>query len=201
MLQLAADLRLLDEPAHDLGIALVRLQQHLDGQVAAQVDVAALEDRPHAAPGDLALELVPAQARAVLIGHLGRPRHDQRLAVVEQVAKLDVRGGPGPRSRVVSRLELEPASQATSRSVDEPAGLTSGRACGVLGQPPGQVHDLEVGPQLIGQRRVIGQQLVGVGRLAGLDAGQVGVQDANDLGVGRGAGGDGPPSGVSGRDS
>ena len=48
----------------------------------------------------------------------------------------------------------------------------------IIRQPPGQVHDSQVGPQLPGQRRVLGQQLVGVGRLAGLDAGQVGVQDA-----------------------
>ena len=69
---------------------------------------------------------------------------------------------------------------------------------GVLGQPPGQVHDLEVGPQLTGQRRVIGQQLVGVGRPAGLDAGQVGVQDAHDLGVVLRPGGAGPRAEMSG---
>ena len=34
------------------------LQEHLDGQVAAQVDVPAREDGPHAAAGDLAGELV-----------------------------------------------------------------------------------------------------------------------------------------------
>ena len=54
VLELAADLRLLDEPADHLGVVAVLLQQHLDGQVAAEVDVAALEDRPHAAAGDLA---------------------------------------------------------------------------------------------------------------------------------------------------
>ena len=42
MLELAADLRLLDEPgaAHHLGSVAMLLQQDLDGQAAAQVDVA-----------------------------------------------------------------------------------------------------------------------------------------------------------------
>ena len=74
MLELAADLRLLDEPAHQLGLVLVALEQDLDGQVAPQVGVAALEDRPHAAAGDLAEELVAVTALAGR-GHLvgGRP--------------------------------------------------------------------------------------------------------------------------------
>ncbi len=95
MLQLAADLRLLDEPPQHLGIALVRLQQHLDRQLSAEVDVATPDDRPHAAPGDLALELVPAPSKANLTEHLGRLRHDQRLAIVEHLAQLDVRGWTG----------------------------------------------------------------------------------------------------------
>ena len=82
MLQLAADLRLFDEPAHDLGVALVRLQQHLDRQLAAQVDVAALEDRPHAAAGDLALKLVPAQAALARAGISADLRLDQRFRVI-----------------------------------------------------------------------------------------------------------------------
>ena len=64
VLELAADLRLLDEPADHLGVVAVLLQEDLDGQVAAEVDVAALEHDAHAAPGDLAEELVaPALAR------------------------------------------------------------------------------------------------------------------------------------------
>ena len=55
VLQLAADLRLLDEPPRHLGPVGVLLQQHLDRQVAAQVDVAAAQHRPHAAAGDLAV--------------------------------------------------------------------------------------------------------------------------------------------------
>ena len=140
MLQLAADLRLLDEPPHHLGIALVRLQQHLDRQLPAQVDVATLEDRPHAAPGDLALELVPAQAGAILIGHLGRPRHDQRLAVVEQLAQLDVRGWAGAeidgrhparaRNAVALRTALRsaPPAEGPDRLRMNRRASTSGRA-------------------------------------------------------------------------
>src|SRR5262249_52792972 len=56
--ELAADLRLLDEPADQLGLVAVLLQQDLDGQVAAQVGVAALEHGAHAAAGDLAVDLV-----------------------------------------------------------------------------------------------------------------------------------------------
>ena len=41
VLQLAGDLRLLDEPAHEVGVVAVLLEQHLDGQVAAEVGVAA----------------------------------------------------------------------------------------------------------------------------------------------------------------
>ena len=59
MLELAADLRLLDEPADHLGLVAEWLAQHLDGQVAAQVDVAPPEHDAHAAAGDLAEELEP----------------------------------------------------------------------------------------------------------------------------------------------
>ena len=58
VLELAADLGLLDEPADHLGVVAVLLPDHLDGQVAAEVEVAPLEDRPHPAPGQLADELV-----------------------------------------------------------------------------------------------------------------------------------------------
>ena len=41
MLELAADLRLLDESADHLGLVAELLPQHLDGQVTAQVGVVA----------------------------------------------------------------------------------------------------------------------------------------------------------------
>ena len=56
VLQLAADLGLFDEPPGDVGPIGVFLQQHLHRQIAAQVDVATAQHRPHAAAGDLAVE-------------------------------------------------------------------------------------------------------------------------------------------------
>ena len=56
MLQLAADLGLFDEPPGDVGAVGEFLEQHLDGQVAAEVDVATAQHGPHAAAGDLAVE-------------------------------------------------------------------------------------------------------------------------------------------------
>ena len=53
MLQLAADLRFLKEPPRHVRAAGVLLEQHLDREVSAQVDVSAAKDRPHAATGDL----------------------------------------------------------------------------------------------------------------------------------------------------
>jgi hypothetical protein len=44
VLELAADLRLLDEPADHDGIVAEVVPEHLEGDVAAQVGVAALED-------------------------------------------------------------------------------------------------------------------------------------------------------------
>src|SRR5438270_638112 len=58
VLQLTADLRLLQEPLSDFGPVRVLLQQHLHRQVAAQVAVAAAQHRAHAAAGNLAEELI-----------------------------------------------------------------------------------------------------------------------------------------------
>ena len=56
----------------------MRLEQDLDGQVAAQVGVAALEDGPHAAAGDLAEELEPRRAVG-RCGHFGRVGLNKRV--------------------------------------------------------------------------------------------------------------------------
>ena len=94
VLELAADLRLLDEPADHLGVVAVLLPDHLDGQVAAEVEVAALEDRAHPAPGELADELV-ARRLAREVGHLGRARAGS--AARRRRSPGDGRAGP-PRS-------------------------------------------------------------------------------------------------------
>jgi hypothetical protein len=71
VLELDCDLRLLDEPAdHGRGVA-VPIQQDLDGQVAPQVDVAALQDHPHPPAGDLPEQLEPP-GRGGTRRHLGR---------------------------------------------------------------------------------------------------------------------------------
>ena len=60
MLELAADLRLLDEAVEQVGPLAMPIQEHLQRQVAAQAGVAGPQDGAHAAAGDLAEELVPA---------------------------------------------------------------------------------------------------------------------------------------------
>ena len=58
VLELAADLRFLDEPSDHVGVVAEILPEHLEGDVAAQVGVAALEHGAHAAAGDLAVDPV-----------------------------------------------------------------------------------------------------------------------------------------------
>ena len=77
VLELAADLRLLDEAVDHLGAVAMGLEQDLDGEVASQVGVASLEDRPHAAAGDLAQKLEPRGAIG-RFGQLGGAGPDQR---------------------------------------------------------------------------------------------------------------------------
>ena len=86
MLELAADLRLLDEPVDHLGPVAVPRQQDLDGQVAPQVRVAAFEDGPHATAGDLAQELIAAGAG---VGDLLGARADRRALVLLRVEQQD----------------------------------------------------------------------------------------------------------------
>ena len=57
VLELAADLRLLDEALHHELVRAELLAQHLDRDVATHVDVVAAEHDAHPAPGDLALDL------------------------------------------------------------------------------------------------------------------------------------------------
>ncbi len=104
VLQLSGDLRLLDEPADQVGLLTMLIEQDLDGQVAAEVAVAPLDDDAHAAAGDLAEQLEPGQAVG-WVGHLDRRGADHRLGAgerlsVAQVQPRDVRNGFGqPRQR------------------------------------------------------------------------------------------------------
>jgi hypothetical protein len=117
VLELAADLRFLDEPAADVGIVAPLVEQHLDGQVAAKVGVAALEDRSHAPFVDLAQDLVAAG----IVGPLGRRRPDHGgLGPVVRVAEQDA-GNLAERS-------LERLQHALVRDLLVPTSRHSGRA-------------------------------------------------------------------------
>jgi hypothetical protein len=61
VLELAADLCLLQEPLHQSSLAVVLFQEDLDGQVATQISIKPFEDRAHAAASDLAEHLVAAR--------------------------------------------------------------------------------------------------------------------------------------------
>ena len=92
VLELAADLGLLDEPADHLGVVAVLLPDHLDGEVPAEVEVAPLEDRPHPAPGQLADELV-ARRLSREVGHLRRTGPDQPRGV-RRIPEMDASDRP-----------------------------------------------------------------------------------------------------------
>ncbi len=81
------------------GVIAMLLQEDLQGQLASQVVVAALEHGTHAAAGDLAEDLVAARR----VGDLGGGGLDQRALVPRiSVAKQDA----GDRAeRVGERLE------------------------------------------------------------------------------------------------
>ena len=101
MLELAADLRLLHEALHD-GLLLGEVgPQHLERDVASQILVPALVDRPHPALADLAQHLVPrvVRERALLGGLHGRLG---RRRVFRRVAQHDLR--PSPRE-ALDRLQ------------------------------------------------------------------------------------------------
>ena len=92
VLELPADLRLLDEAADQVGPMAMLLEQDLDGQVAAEVGIAPLEHGPHRAAGDLAQEL-HVRGAGRRRGQLGRRRPDHRgLGVAPGVAQQDARG-------------------------------------------------------------------------------------------------------------
>ncbi len=97
VLQLSADLRLLHEALHDLGVALVLLADHLHRHVAAQVHVVALEHDSHAAASDLAQHAVAplALARPARGHHHGPPYLALELA---QQHGQDL-GRAGPQAR------------------------------------------------------------------------------------------------------
>jgi hypothetical protein len=88
MLQLAADLGFLDEALQHFGAALVGFQHHFDGDVAAQVGIAALEDGAHTAAGNLAHQLIPIREILRLRHLLGSGQIHRRGRVVIGLAQM-----------------------------------------------------------------------------------------------------------------
>ena len=133
VLELAADLRLLDEPADHLGVVAVLLPDHLDGQVAAEVEVASLEDRAHPAPGELADELVARRTGPRCPGISRRSGPDQR-SVIGRSREM-TRGPPSPSDRVAEAASgpLVPMSRIRSCPVRDAARSTEGRPPGAAG--------------------------------------------------------------------
>jgi len=90
VLELAADLRLLQEALHHLRIVGVPGSQHLERHTAAQVLVAPLEDDADAAARDLAEHLVAAVLFGALL--IGADAQDRRVVfrvVVQENAGAD----------------------------------------------------------------------------------------------------------------
>ena len=149
------------------GLSRWLLEQDLDGQVAAEVGVAALEHGPHAAAGDLAEELEPHErsARSGISAEAGRTtaRVARRVGVAEQdlrqpprlSARREKRAGAcradrhGHLVRVLAG-RLEPRPQQAGRA--EPPGASAGRSaaapatCLVVHRRPPQVWIAPLSP-------------------------------------------------------
>ena len=120
VLQLAADLRLLDEPADHVGVVAEVLAEHLDGDVAAEVGVAALEHRAHAAAGDLAVD--PVAGRAV-----ARPRDRAGRAAARARRRCRGAGRAGRRRASRRSSPARRPSRGTSSRRRRRRGPCSGR--------------------------------------------------------------------------
>ncbi len=78
VLELPANLGLFNEPAGDGRTVDVLLEEHLDGQVSAEVDVAASQHGPHAAARDFAVEPVTITGLVFQRNRIRRGFDDQR---------------------------------------------------------------------------------------------------------------------------
>ena len=148
MLELAADLRLLDEPPDQAVVAGLAGMEYLDRDVSAEVGVASFEDDSHPAAADLAEDLVahlPAGGKGVLSG----PDHwrGRVRLIAQQDPRRDARGlpeglqdtVPAPRRRLSTtgpKAARRPASMSASGSSS--AGVRSGMDVVVHGDCPSQ---------------------------------------------------------------
>ncbi len=175
MLELAADLGLLHEPAHQLGLVLVALEQDLHRQVAAQVGVASLEHGPHAAAGDLAEELVPVAA-LLRRGHLvgggldhGHPGVIGRRVGQQHAGDRADRSGEALQDMArMGRLEAEGdlivvgvAQRCGGRTGPQPCAKQAGGA-GAGGDIRGERLTTARATSVVGHRRCSGRDKVRV---------------------------------------
>ena len=89
MLELRADLRLFDEAAGGVGVALVAIEQDLERDFAAELGVARFPHRADAAAGDLAGDLVATDALGELWPVVSGPQRDRRF-IAQDVAQADL---------------------------------------------------------------------------------------------------------------
>lgn len=68
-----ADLRCFDKPPDRIGLVPLGVEQNFDCQISPEIGVTPLDDRSHAAPSDLALQLITTVALMIEIsGEPGR---------------------------------------------------------------------------------------------------------------------------------
>src|SRR6185295_721673 len=89
VLELARDLRFFDEAVEHPRLGLVLLEENLQRDVAAEVDVAALPDRADAAARDLTVDFVPRDLPRRNARGVARRRFGLRVLA----AQHDVRNG------------------------------------------------------------------------------------------------------------
>jgi hypothetical protein len=95
VLELRANLRLLDESLEHLRLVRLLLAQQLQGDVAAQVLVARLVDDADAAARDLAHDVVAAVVLGAVVGGRQRGHAQQRRLLIGQVVQQDARARAG----------------------------------------------------------------------------------------------------------
>ncbi len=141
VLQLPADLRLLDEPAHHVGLVVQGLPQHLDGQVAAQVGIVRPEHHAHAAAAQHVEELQSPGTRRRLDGRRSLPR--AAILADDGVRQPDPGTRPIERASVARRLEsagprvdgmpsrLDPPSSRDGSSAPDPPAPAGPRSAAI----------------------------------------------------------------------
>jgi hypothetical protein len=114
MLELAADLRFLDEAGEDVAARGVLVLEHLHRDVAAEVQVAPLVDDADAAAADLAEQLVAAGGIAESFRGVGHP--DRCVARLVGVGEVDTEAGAGARLQLLQHARGRGARPGAARA-------------------------------------------------------------------------------------